>query len=128
MSPFSVQEPAALAQASPRRITAAKMRAASLLRKIGWEADPEQQILREVEVPLECEAAPCPWAHEPATGSALFRAILCLGLVIFLQSEGACHQRTWLRGKMPCALGQQIVAAAASNPAPNKLADRRGFG
>jgi len=92
MSPFSVQEPAALAQASPRRITAAKMRAASLLRKIGWEADPEQQILREVEVPLECEAAPCPWAHEPATGSALFRAILCLGLVIFLQSEAASQR------------------------------------
>jgi len=92
MSPFSVQEPAALAQASPRRITAAKMRAASLLRKIGWEADPEQQILREVEVPLECEAAPCPWAREPATGYALFRAILCLGLAIFLESEVA-HQR-----------------------------------
>src|SRR6266436_726807 len=27
-----------------------------------------------------------------------------------------------------CPLRQQIVAAAASDPAPNKLADRRGFG
>ena len=92
MSPFSVQKPATLAQASPRRITAAKMRAASLVPKIRWEADPEQQILREAEVPLECEAAPCPWAHEPATGSALFRAILCLGLAIFLESEAALQR------------------------------------
>ena len=68
------------------------MRAASPIRKTGWEADPEQQILRDVEVPLECEAAPCPWAREPATGYALFRAILCLGLAIFLESEVA-HQR-----------------------------------
>jgi len=92
MSPFSVQKPATLAQASPRRITAAKMRAASLVRKIGWEADAEQQILRAAGVPLECEAAPCPWAHEPATGSAVFRAILCLGLAIFLQSEAASQR------------------------------------
>jgi hypothetical protein len=92
MSPFSVQKPATLAQASPRRITAAKMRAASLVPKIRLEADPEQQILREAEVPLEREAAPCSWAHEPATGSALFRAILCLGLAIFLQSEAASQR------------------------------------
>ena len=72
------------------------MRAASPVRKTGWEADPEQQILRDVEVPLECEAAPCPWAREPATEYALFGAILCLGLATFLESEAA-HQRAGSR-------------------------------
>ena len=83
MSPFSVQNPAALAQAWPSRITAAK---------IGLGADPEQQILREAGIPLDCEAVTCPSAREPATGYARFRAILCLGLAIFLESEAA-HQR-----------------------------------
>ena len=83
MSPFSVQNPSTLAQASPRRITEAK---------IGSGADPEQQILWEAGVPWDCEAATCPWVREPATGCALFRAILCLGLAIFLESETA-HQR-----------------------------------
>ena len=67
------------------------MRAASPVRKTGWEADPEQQILRDIEVPSDCEVATCPWARELATGYALFRAILCLGLAIFLESEAA-HQ------------------------------------
>lgn len=89
MSPFLVLKLADLARASPTKITAAKMRAASLLRKIGWGPDSEQQILREAVVLLECEGGSCPWAHEPATGSALFRAILCFGLAIFLQSEAA---------------------------------------
>src|SRR5437899_10493854 len=86
MSPFSVQNPATPAQAPPRPITAAKMRAASLVRKIGWEADPAQQILREARVPSACEVATCPWPGEPATGYALFRAMLCLGLVFFLEA------------------------------------------
>ena len=68
------------------------MKARSLVAKTGSGADPEQQILREAVVPLECEAAPCPEAREPATGYALFRAILCLGLAIFLQSEAASQR------------------------------------
>ena len=87
MSPFSVQKPGTLAQASPRRITAAK---------IGSGADPDQQILREAGVPSDCEVATCPWAREPATEYALFRAILCLGLATFLESEAA-HQRAGSR-------------------------------
>jgi len=54
MSPFSVQKRTNLARALPWPITAAKMKAASLVEKIGLGQEREQQIPREAGVLLEC--------------------------------------------------------------------------
>ncbi len=68
-----------------------KMKARSLVAKTGWRRD-FQQMPQQPRCLLECEVSLYVRAHEPATGYALFRAILCLDLAIFLESEAA-HQR-----------------------------------